>query len=246
MRTDLEQKRKPIMDIYESLVELKSRLDKSGKPVSLEPLKLLEVNPYEKTQETSISHVELSESDNEILYTNFLDDLKEEMSRIPSTFQELGRCLMDKRENLVCLIREMKEGALDEDQLSMAMVKMNEDTERLHVSIGEATDKQIRGMDKILGEIGDTLQENAQRSTCRAVAELQKKLAERDEELQEVRVRMYQLTEERESANKLDEEYQCAKDKIKVSLFIYIHVRQRRCQCKMNLGAGNGRLRKKT
>lgn len=103
MRKDIQGKQKPLLDLYNALLDLKKKLSENGEQVSVKPMPPFE-NDSELKPKTHSVEVEANEDLTEKVSnvnTQILDDVKKSVEEIRVNAVELCKNMMEKRNNLL-------------------------------------------------------------------------------------------------------------------------------------------------
>lgn len=102
MKKELNEKQKPVIDMYHTLVTLKKGLDDNGKPVVLGKLKLIEFDEKGKKEQMTGGGEVLAKKIN--VDPTVVNDMKLTMKQIPLSLMDVCKSIMDKREAIITLL----------------------------------------------------------------------------------------------------------------------------------------------
>ncbi|XP_074037753.1 uncharacterized protein isoform X2 [Leptinotarsa decemlineata] len=111
LQKDLAEKQKPVLDLYQNLIQIKKRLEELGKIVYLEEMKLL---PYNEQRQ----NVELGDGAGESTSPEIILEMQTSMEQIPRTLMEICKNLLGRRNVIVDLLESIVKSEVDVSDLT--------------------------------------------------------------------------------------------------------------------------------
>lgn len=230
LKKDLESKQKPVFDVYESLIQIKKKLEESGKVVPLETLKLVDFeklsgrSSFVANSDTTLCCGESMRGDVGELTAEFLRNIKIEMSAIPQTCLDLGSYLIKQRTEVINYLSSLKEKGQP-----VAVEEFLQDTSRLNQMIDETVARQTGRIERVMGDINSLFEKNNLVVANQIIHDLERKIKHQQEEIlrltNELNEKELELKEWKEKkdevSHKIIEENSALKDRIKV---FYPHI----------------------
>ncbi|XP_022902540.2 putative leucine-rich repeat-containing protein DDB_G0290503 isoform X1 [Onthophagus taurus] len=233
LKKDLESKQKPILDLYNGLIELKKKIESNGVVVPLETVKLIDFGgvlspprpptppPPPPPEENSFGTMELTDEQIAIAAernSEYLRILEEELDPVPITFSELGKYLMSTREKLIDQLTKVKNGEIDKEELNLE--SFEHETKQLNGLINDAIERQEIRVKRILTDAQNLTENNNLVAANQIIKHLDAKLKETNESLVEVSEELERTQQQLDdvrigSLQELAEENDSLKEKIK-------------------------------
>ncbi|CAG9827323.1 unnamed protein product [Diabrotica balteata] len=112
LHKDLIEKQKPVLDLYQSLVHIKKKLEEFGKNVCLDEIKLI---PYSGIQETQ---KDIEAGAGESVPAEVVFGMQTSIENIPKTLTEICKNLLDRRNNIIELLDSVLKSEIDAGDLN--------------------------------------------------------------------------------------------------------------------------------
>ncbi|GJQ81192.1 hypothetical protein Trydic_g23361 [Trypoxylus dichotomus] len=184
LRKELELKQKPVFELYEALIQIKRKLEESGKAVPLETIKLVDYEyladkpAIPAVTETPACDGEMVKSDVTELTAEFLNNIKLEMSAIPQTCLDFGSYLIKQRAEIIKYLTDLKE-----KDHTIDVEEFLEDTGRLNQMIDETALRQTARIERVLADINNLFEKNNLAVANQIIHELEKKIKMQQQEI---------------------------------------------------------------
>ncbi|XP_050501237.1 myosin-8-like isoform X2 [Diabrotica virgifera virgifera] len=194
LHKDLIEKQKPVLDLYQSLVHIKKKLEEFGKNVCLEEIKLI---PYSGIPETP---KDVEAGAGESVPAEVVFGMQTSIENIPKTLTEICKNLLDRRNNIVELLDSVINSEIDAGDLTDQIESLKREGTQLksHLDIvlteheGKIrdivknwqkvlNDKTQIGSDGKIEELEESLkaQEKLTKDANQVIVDLQKKLEDK-------------------------------------------------------------------
>ncbi|CAH0561376.1 unnamed protein product [Brassicogethes aeneus] len=136
---ELIDKQKPVLDLYENLVQIKAKLNELGKSVQLEEIKVLSVEKKKKLEEKleneAQKEVQKEGGGGEAVSENMLVEMKTSIEEIPKTLLSICQNLLSRRAIIVELLESVTKSEVTVDDISDKIEALKSEGSELQKSL---------------------------------------------------------------------------------------------------------------
>ncbi|XP_050307941.1 cingulin-like protein 1 isoform X2 [Anthonomus grandis grandis] len=111
MKKDLQEKQKPIIELYQNLVQIKKRLEEFGKNVKVDEVKLITFDEMNKKPQNNLGG-------GEEISMEVVNGMKSSIEEIPKTLMDICKNLLSRRALIVELLESVTKSEVDVTQVS--------------------------------------------------------------------------------------------------------------------------------
>lgn len=174
MRTDLLEKQRPVLEMYQKLVKIKKQLEKLGKLVTLEDLKFI---PF-----TECKQPLKIEGGGEDVPTEVITEMKKSVSEIPRTLEEVCRNLLSRRNLIINFLESIVTSGVDTSALSERIETLKTEGQNLQESLDGIIAEHQEKIDRLVDNWKALL---SMKQTNNKVSDLENQLKEQERLTQE-------------------------------------------------------------
>ncbi|XP_076274411.1 uncharacterized protein LOC143205180 isoform X2 [Rhynchophorus ferrugineus] len=172
MKKELIEKQKPVLDLYQNLVQIKKRLEELGKHVKLDDLKLLPLEDFRKQSE--------GHGGGEQISMDIVVGMKKSIEEIPKTLMDICRNLLSRRALIVELLESVTRSEVDVGEVSDKIESLKNEGQQLQHSLDGIIAEHQDKIDQLVSNWQKLLSEQRSPHEDGRVEELEHQLKEQE------------------------------------------------------------------
>lgn len=221
MEKELTEKQKPVMDLYQNLVQIKKRLEELGKIVYLEEVKLMSYNETTELPESGDGR--------EIFSSEIVNNMQKSIEEIPKTLMTICKNLLGRRNVIVELLENIVNSEVDVADLRDQIETLKTEGIQLQSNLDVVINEHAEKIKEIVKNWQKLLNEKTNIGTSAKVEELQEKLKVQERLTEESKNVVHELQKRLDDkrggheryVNELNGVIHALRDQITVSVFYF-------------------------
>lgn len=211
LKKDLVEKQKPVLDLYQNLLQIKKRLEELGKVVQLEEVKLLPYNEDEdKIQEVTTG------GGGETISPEVVMSMQTSIEEIPKTLMDICKNLLGRRAVIVDLLDSVTKSEVDVGDLSDKIETLKTEGTQLQNNLDAIINEHEKKIRELVVNWQTLLNDKRSMNTNVKIGDLEEKLKSQEQLTQESNQMLLELQ------RKLDEK-RVSHERVQADLNSNIH-----------------------
>lgn len=169
LKKELSEKQKPVMDLYQNLIQIKKRLEELGKIVYLEEVKVMSYNEQS-------DFIPESGDGGEMFSPEVMQNMQRSIEEIPRTLMTICKNLLGRRNVIVELLESIVKSEVDVGDLRDQIETLKTEGIQLQSNLDVVINEHAEKVKEIIRNWQKLLNEKTNIGTSAKVEELQEKL----------------------------------------------------------------------
>ncbi|KAJ8936875.1 hypothetical protein NQ314_012139 [Rhamnusium bicolor] len=178
LKKDLVEKQKPVLDLYQNLLQIKRRLEELGKVVQLEEVKLM---PYNEIQDSAAE----VDGRGENISPEVVVGMQSSIEEIPKTLMEICKNLLSRRAVIVDLLESVTKSEVDVGDLSDKIETLKVEGTQLQNNLDAIISEHEKKINELVINWQALLNDKKSMNTNSKIEDLEDKLKAQDKLTQE-------------------------------------------------------------